>query len=365
MSKKILFIYRVDKNDPSNQGVIKKLLAQVVSTQSLGHHVDYIVQAGYSIMLNQRTIYSFGKNTPFLITQFTWYNQIKKSVISQSYDIVIIRYGLTSPSFLHFLKEIKKAKPNIQIVIDMPTYPYEKEWSGIKGLFAIAMDRMLRRQLQKHITYMIHLGPESTIFNIPTIHITNGIDPTSAPLCLGVNKVSESINVIAIGKWQYWHGLDRLLSILDPADNWILHVVGEGVALPYLQEIVRKRNLENIVVFHGTLVGTQLDNLFDRCQMGIGTLGIYRKGMSYDSSLKHREYCLRGVPFVLCAADDDFPQELPYVCYLSWDKAIDLSMMKSFYASYKDQQEISQQMRFYAINALDWKTRMIKVLETL
>ena len=365
MSKKILFIYRVDKNLPSNQGVIKKLLAQVVSTQSLGHHVDYIVQAGYSIMLNQRTIYSFGKNTPFLITQFTWYNQIKKSVIVQSYDIIIIRYGLTSPSFLNFLKLVKKAKPDIKMVIDMPTYPYEKEWSGIKGLIAMVMDRMLCLKLHKHIARMIHLGPESTIFKIPTIHITNGIDPTSAPLSIGVNKFSETIHIIAIGKWQYWHGLDRLLSVLEPANNWILHVVGEGVALTYLQEIVRKRNLENIVVFHGTLVGTQLDNLFDRCQMGIGTLGIHRKGLSYDSSLKHREYCLRGIPFVLCTDDNDFPRELPYVCYLSSVGSIELSKMKSFYNSYKDQQDISQQMRYYAINALDWKTRMIKVLEGL
>ena len=57
---------------------------------------------------------------------------------------------------------------------------------------------------------------------------------------------------------------------------------------------------------------TALHNLFDRCDMGIGSLGRHRSGIQHIKTLKNREYAARGIPFIYSETDTDF-ENRPYI----------------------------------------------------
>jgi hypothetical protein len=48
--------------------------------------------------------------------------------------------------------------------------------------------------------------------------------------------------------------------------------------------------------------------------VGLGTLGLFRKGLQESVSLKHREYLAMGLPVVLGCRDPDLPGNAPWAC---------------------------------------------------
>lgn len=368
MKLKVLFVYRVDRNNPSNSGVIHKLTGQVKATKALGHSVQYITQSGNQTLLNQEVIHTARSWIPYRVRQAYWFDTFRKRVLVQAYDIIIIRYGLSTPSFLSFLNEIKHKWPNTKVLIDLPTFPYDKEWSGLSGQVSMRMDHYFRRKLKKYIDYIIHLGVESSIWGVPTILISNGIEIAPIGSAAHVRPAlerKETLHVIAVGKWQYWHGLDRVIKGISPKDDIRLHIVGEGPENRALLQLTERLGVKTQVRFYGSLIGAELDKVYDKCHIGIGTLGLHRKNLKIDSSLKHREYCMRGVPFILGSEDHDFPLELPFVQYFSGEKIITSEDLKTFYQCCQVEDNISQKMRDYAIKHLRWYDKMKTIFNTV
>lgn len=368
MKLKVLFVYRVDRNNPSNSGVINKLNGQVKATQELGYNVQYITQSGKQTLLNQEVIHIAGSWIPYQVQQAYWFDTFRKRVLEQAYDIIIIRYGLSTPSFLSFLKEVKHKWPNSKVLIDLPTFPYDKEWRGVSGRFSLRMDHYYRRKLKRYIDYIIHLGAESSIWGVPTIPISNGIDIASIGNVAHVRPAieqNETLHVIAVGKWQYWHGLDRVIKGIAPEDDIRLHLVGEGPENITLLQLVERLGVKRQVRFYGSLTGSELHKVYDRCHIAIGTLGLHRKGVKIDSSLKHREYCVRGAPFILGSEDLDFPPDLPFVQYFYGEKIIKSEDLKTFYRSCQVEDNIRQKMKDYAVEHLSWYDKMKTILNTV
>lgn len=365
---RILVIYRVDKNDKSNHGVIAKMLGQINGFYSLGHNVDFVVNAGLHIYFNQEIIHSAKSHTSFKVFNFYWFKNIAHTALARQYDLVFIRYGLTTPSFLWFLRKLKIKYPNTKVLIDLPTYPYADEWSGIFGQLTLMMDNLLKKQLYKYTNALTHSGDEKTICNIPVIRITNGVDSKNFPI-RKVPPLSQTFNMLAVGKWQFWHGLDRLLNgiaALEDKKQVRLFIVGEGPESDTLKSLVSTLQLGSSVEFCGPLVGKSLDALFDTCHMAIGTLGLHRKGVSVNSSLKHREYCARGIPFILSSNDTDFDPSLDFIKYFSAnDEHIAVKDVLSFYKSISIDKQLNNKMKLYALNRLDWQSRMQHIIENI
>ena len=55
--------------------------------------------------------------------------------------------------------------------------------------------------------------------------------------------------------------------------------------------------------------GEELDEVFDECDFGIGSLGRHRVGIDDIKTLKNREYAARGIPFVYSETDTDFDRQ--------------------------------------------------------
>jgi hypothetical protein len=165
-----------------------------------------------------------------------------------------------------------------------------------------------------------------------------------------------------VGNVSHWHGLDRALKGVEAyhgSVNICLHIVGSGKEMLRLREMTQEMGLGERVLFPGYLTGDDLDMYFDRCHIALGTLGIHRIGMKQASVLKAREYCARGIPFILGYSDPDFPQEFPYMMEVpAEDSPINMSAIVRFaqdaYA-YPDHHII---MRRYAQDKLDWGVKM-------
>ena len=56
--------------------------------------------------------------------------------------------------------------------------------------------------------------------------------------------------------------------------------------------------LENNVFFWGAKSGDELKDFVNRADIGIASLGMHRLGLNVASTLKVKEYCAYGLPFI-------------------------------------------------------------------
>lgn len=360
MSRSVLLLARIDEDVISNHGIVEKLKGQARAHEKLGWSTDVIINRAQCIYLNGEPFLD-RSSSPSTLFAYRWYELIKQKILEQSYDLLWIRYGLSTPAFISFLKAYKAKYPQVKVVIDMPTYPYQQEWQGLKGRIVLAMDRYYAKQLNAQVDLVLHSGPEPDIFNIPTHYMTNGIELMDSPAEVAKAK-SQPIKLLAIGKWQYWHGLDRVISALQRDLGFELHIVGDGPALTTIRKEVKQLNFDNEVHFHGALIGAPLRDLMNQCDIGVGTLGIHRKAVNINSSLKHRTYCAAALPFIFAGTDPDFSEdcEFVYVCPEN-DDPVDLTEIKKFYNRLKPSTYIRVEMIAYAKKHLSWTSRVEQI----
>ena len=75
---------------------------------------------------------------------------------------------------------------------------------------------------------------------------------------------------------------------------------------------MQRYGIEDKVIFHGRLFGKELDEVFNLCSFGVGSLARHRSGITVIKTLKNREYACRGIPFIYSEQDSDFDSQ-PYV----------------------------------------------------
>lgn len=365
MSKRVLIIYRVDEAIVSNKGIMKKLDGQAKGFKANGWNVDTIRISAGQILLNQEPIKKLSKSK-FGSVLFEFFQSIGKHINFSNYDMLYIRYGLSFVGFISFLRQAKEKNQNLKILLEFATYPYTDEWTGTKGLIVKKVDSHYRKKLSKYVDHAIHLGEEKEILGMRCINSENGIDLSE--INVRTPRVeSENVNLIAVGKWQFWHGLDRLVKGIADADistikKIKLVIVGDGPAIPELKDLVSERDLRQQVTFLGEKIGEELDKLFDNADIGIGTLGMHRKNIKIDSSLKHRGYAARGLAFILCTKDMDFPRSHEFVKYYDeTEKAIDIESLLAF--GIKMKQVDPNEIRQHAANKLSWEAKTNRILE--
>jgi hypothetical protein len=111
--------------------------------------------------------------------------------------------------------------------------------------------------------------------------------------------------------------------------------------------------------------GRALDELFDHSDIAIASLGMHRIGLESASSLKTREYCARGIPFVFAGTDDSFKESFPFALRIPvGDDPVDLSKVLADYQTMLGQiDDPAGQMRSYAFANLSWHTRMSEIMK--
>jgi len=294
-----------------------------------------------------------------------FYSHVTKYAQTGEYDFIYIRYPLALPSFLEFLRKVKNANPTVLVVAEIATFPYRREFRTLKRRVLLLLDDLGHGRLKNHVDAIVTFYGQSEIFGIPCIQLRNGIDVDRVRLRRD-KALRDDVALIAVGNLAERHGLDRALRGLaryatQPGARRItLHLVGDGPAIPALTDLTSRLQIDDHVRFHGLKSGADLDAVFDEADVALDSLAIHRLHLPCSSSLKSREYCARGIPFVLAGDDPDFPAALPFVHRVpSNDSPLDVFALVEFYDRLQHANGAAgENMRRYAEEHLTWEAKL-------
>lgn len=363
---KMMMYTNLNIEDKRFIGVIKKINGQMKGFESYGIKSDIIYAQNYYLACD------VNNNLEFSIPSCTKdkYNRIIDVINRNKYDLLYIRYPLSDFYFIEFLEKLKETNKQIKIILEFPTFPYDAELERDSNKLFI--DKYFREYLYKYIDLAVSYHTSNAIFRIPTIKIKNGIDIKSIPLAKSLENEEQVLNMIAVANISKWHGYDRIIYGLHEYYSTYqtmkvhFHIVGIGDELNTLINLVNKLNLNGYVHFYGAQTGEALNRLYDNNQIAIASLGLHRIGIHEGDTLKAREYCARGIPFVIGYNDSDFKENFKYILRTeSNEDFIDINKILDFYNGVYKDKNIRDNMRVYAEKNLTWKSKLELIINKI
>lgn len=192
--------------------------------------------------------------------------------------------------------------------------------------------------------------------------IKNGIDLDASPL-VQKDKIRRSSAFVMTGVANLapWHAYDRVIRGMKACPAYVnpeFHIIGDGPVKEELERMAADQGVADRVIFHGTLTGSRLDQMIEKTDVGIGILGNHRRNFFGDSSLKNREYCARGIPFMISSEDSDFSEHLPFVFRTPADDSpVDIEQLFLEYRQYRSRNTPAR-IRSYAEEHLGWEQKL-------
>ncbi len=357
--------------DPNN-GISKKISYQLEAFKANGHetHLCYMDENGSKRRIADDTVIAdYGNGKKGKILKRTEFDSIVDYAITQHIDFVYIRSNHNANPFtIKMVRRMKKA--GMKVVMEIPTYPYDQEYFNKSMRRQLIQDKMYRNMFAKQLNAIVTFSEEDYIFGQQTIRISNGIDFNSVRMKKDSSHPANELHLIGVAEIHRWHGFDRVIQGLadyytKPRDLKVyFHVVGyffSPVEEDEITGIIKKHHLEPYIILYGKKHGKELDEIFDQCDFGIGSLGRHRVGIDHIKTLKNREYAARGIPFIYSETDTDFDNK-PYVLKMPADEtAINIENIISFY----QQLTITPQQIRDSIEDLSWKHQMERVVKAV
>lgn len=357
---KVLYMGFIDIKNEGHIGVRKKIFGQIEAMKNNKMDVEYILHDGKKLMY-------YSENDSFKISTYRnsidrRKNMLSKQVIDiikkRNIDTIYIRYPLSDIIFLKFLKRIKKL--NKKIYIEIPTYPYDKELKKI----SLIIDKLFRKGIKKHIDYIVtSSGRYESIYGVKVKFIDNCVSINDIKFKNHIySKRKKEINLIAVAFLNNWHGYDRVIEGMKEYYNRESHdynikfkIVGIGREYENLHRLVKDYGLQDRVEFLGSKNGKELDDLFEISDIALGSLAIHRKKLEIVSSLKSREYCARGIPFIYAGKDPGFLDNEEFLMNIESNESyINMDKIINFYERLTDKIGISNTIREYSKKYFDW-----------
>ena len=357
--------------DPNN-GISKKISYQFNALKKCGMevHLCYMDETTTKKrIIDNDMIADYGNGFLSKIRKRTEFSSITRYIKDHHINFVYIRSNHNANPFT--INMVRKMKNNgTKVVMEIPTYPYDSEYEAQGMTKQIFFDRIFRNCLAKHLDAIVTFSNYDQIFGQRTIKISNGIDFNSVKMKNTTNDTSKELNLIGVAEIHEWHGFDRLVKGMveyySKPQNYIVrfHVVGYFFSTGIKNELKRmitENNLEEYVIIYGKKHGEELDQIFEKCDFGIGSLGRHRVGIDKIKTLKNREYAARGIPFVYSETDTDFDQK-PYVLKVPADESpVNINRIISFYQSIS----VSPTEIRSSILDLSWENQMKTVLNNV
>jgi hypothetical protein len=292
-------------------------------------------------------------------------------------DFIYTRYNSSDKAYIKFLCSLKTIYPESRILIEFPTYPYDKELLSPKGICFLLKDKIYRKQLKNYTDRIVVISnDENEIFGIPTIKTINGIDVSTIKKLDPIFHKDDEIHLIAVAMFQEYHGYERIIKGLAEYYNnsgivnkrsVFLHMVGDGPEKNNYVQLVEKLRLKEKVIFYGSKIGDELDGIYNRADIAISSLGLYKLGINNLSALKTREYLAKGLPMVTGCNVDVLTNKFPY--YIEFDNdssAIKIERIVEFYDSIyssADRNNVIDNIRKFAEENVDIRKVMQPLVE--
>lgn len=228
------------------------------------------------------------------------------------FDIILLRYSVHDPFLLKFLKESKIPVYLVHHTLELP----ELNSFNTIGKIRAFLEESIGNKCITNSYGLICVTNEIKEFELARISL-NKIEKPSYIYPNGIlledNKILNDNRgnipeLLFLASYFFdWHGLDLLLkSIQKDNSEFILHVIGK--VEDWQKDIVKG---DPRVVFHGLKTTHEIQNISEKCWLGLSSFSLDRKGMQEACTLKVREYLSMGLP-VYSGHRDVFPTNFEY-----------------------------------------------------
>ncbi|PJI29646.1 hypothetical protein [Acinetobacter pseudolwoffii] len=283
----------------------------------------------------------FEKNTPkifdFFILRnlFFWLMVLK---LRKQYDIVLFRHVSFDPFSFIFSPFIRN-RMGVHHAKEIDELRLVR--AGLKGDIASFVEKYTGKTAVKNSLGIVGVTEEIALYenverglNKPMFLYPNGIEVDKISLAQD-NRVENEYHIIFICSYfSEWHGLDILLKAIDNYDSnerYFVHLVG-NLILDQKTEIEKNKNKEKIIV-HGVLNQQQYLDIASKCDIGLGSLALYRKNLYEASTLKVREMLAMGLPVFSGHKDAALKTDFQYYKYsenFSFDELMQFAKLHKY-----------------------------------
>lgn len=371
MKAKGVYIARLDIGEPHLLGVARKIDAQVAAlTDALGPVETWFLRG---LTVERNGVAAFrqrpGRFARQRLHALGFYAAIAKS--APDADYIYVRHQRTTPALLTLLAALRRARPNRPIFVEVPTWPYESEQLTPRDRLLGQVDRLTRGRLRRYVDRIVTFSEAEAIFGIPTIRTDNGVRTEDLPVVAAATP-GGPVTLVGVANLGRRHAYDRVIDgIADyraggGAREVRFDIIGTGSEEPLLRARVAERGVGDLVRFLGPLSGAALSEALARCQVGVSGLGMHRIGAD-TSDIKSREYCARGLPFVIANTDRDFGPDFPFAFHAPMtEAAVDVAAVLAFVDDLAvTRPDYPAEMRAFADARLTWTAKMAPVVSTL
>lgn len=242
------------------------------------------------------------------------------------------RLGIRVYLYSHVLKEIKNKKA--KIVYEIPTYPSQIPHSVIRAL-ALFIERIYTKKVVYEYAECIPVfcRIKNYPINEKMVKMRNGVDAKKYISILKFPlldiKTEKKLRFLAIAHTQYWHGFERLIKAIHEWDGELkleFSIYGNYTEETYkLIQLVDKYNMQNKVSFYQEKDVDDFTEFVKQFNIGVGCLALHRQlenkeFIGLDTSIKNKEYCALGIPFIHSTEDESFNDDLDFHFRVSEDE---------------------------------------------
>lgn len=350
---KLAYVTNIDLDAPNHKGVKNKIFGQAAAFNQSNIQTTIICRSANRIISFQdeheyEVIHEFSKNRWISIVQRrNFFQKITDLINELKPNIIYLRYPLSSKDLYSFLKKI-----DTKIIIEIPTYPYKKEFkNGIKHKISILIDKFWRKKVSSMVNRYVTIGEDlSTLDDVQVIQISNGFYWNHSIPKLK-NNITRPFQVVFMGNPMAHHGIE-FLNIFHNCDVEI-NFVGNSI---YLENL--KLKLDKLSVkYYNYMDDQKLSDFLSEMDFGISTLSDKIKD---HSALKSRFYALHGIPFIFTGVDIDFKKNT-FSYNIKDINNIDQIKMKEILNHLSKVNRVMLQN--YALTQLSWTKKMQPIIE--
>ncbi len=253
---------------------------------------------------------------------FAWIWLLK---FSRKFDYIIIRHIVFDPFVFLFGWFIRN-----RIIIHHAKEFFEIKYykSGWQGKIAAYIELCTGYVSTKTAAGMLGVTNEICKFqkefkhlpkNFPICFYPNAIAPELIKVIDDNRKINEINIAFMAGAFKVWHGLDLILEAiasykkLNYEKNLKLHLIGK-ISKEYLKKIeeINFKSKTEIIINYGVLDIEDYQKILSICDVGLGSLAMYRANVKEGSTLKVREMLGMGLPVYSAHVDTAIPKDFPF-----------------------------------------------------
>ena len=290
-------------------------------------------------------------------------------------DFIYVRRTTCDKQYLNFWKTIKERFPNCKLVIEIFTYPYDKDDFGKWNAWPFLIkEKLYRGKLKKYVDRFVTYSDDKVIFGVPTIITANGIDIDSVEVVTG-DYQDNTLRMLGVAHLQRHHGYERLIEGMkeyykNPIDGYkvYLDIVGDGPEKEYYVSLVDKYDLHEYVTFYPTKRGRDLEDMYVTADIALVSFGMYKLGVyGRLSALKSRECLAKGMALATGCEIDVIDDAYPYAYIAPNDgSTIDIRDMIAFLEIVKklgSKEDNAKTIRQFAIDNVSMSKVLAPIVE--